>query len=643
MLARVHFATGDRAAAIRTLEEAMALPQALPGWSRFLRAWRRGLLPKVVSYGSIDAALDSPEALVAEGAEWRYFRGTKLPAAGLEWTREDFDEHAWELGSSGFGYGDGDDRTTLADMQGNYSSLYVRRWVEIEDPGRFRRLLLHVIADDGFAAYLNGQLIGSARMDPDDLRLDPEASDAHEPVAPVVIDLTGKIRSGRSLLAMRGANVTLWSSDFSLMAELVGEPLRAPEDEARRIERSRAELEGGDSPALAAYLEGRGLERRGDFAAAAEKFREVVRHDRRSALPFQRLWETLEGAHGTDMARRLFREELEKGLPAALITAPLTPPGALAARVGNEGVELSIGEPFWYPDPRVSQDRTRWQVYTESGDSDRATVLDVVVQGEGDSLFVPHHRLRPDTAYIWKASWDTVLSGSAPSLELRFTTGHYPFETVGFDLTRHFGHDLVADPGDRVNDTIDEEGGLFIVDGFDGHRSANPQAQGLPADGVIGIHRLGDYGGPNAIQIDTNDEVPIRIEVTPRPYTALRVVVVSARGDAELPVTLVYSDGTTERRTLKTHDWFDDPGLDAESETGALTPDTTPLLNGLDRMYKGVFEDANDPALFETVVGVDARRELVAVVLEASELEAVEPAMRVSIFAVTGVWTGDGR
>ena len=85
-------------------------------------------------------------------------------------------------------------------------------------------------------------------------------------------------------------------------------------------------------------------------------------------------------------------------------------------------------------------------------------------------------------------------------------------------------------------------------------------------------------------------------------------------------MTLVCFDGTTERRTLRTHDWFDDPGPESESETGALTPDATPLLNGMDRMRQGKFENCDDPALFETSFEVDPRRMLAAFILEAPEM-----------------------
>ncbi|MBN1442796.1 MAG: lamin tail domain-containing protein, partial [Planctomycetes bacterium] len=58
-----------------------------------------------------------PSTLVAEGAEWRFFRGTHEPSAfPLEWTAIDFDDALWEIGPSGFGYGDNDDATVLDDM-----------------------------------------------------------------------------------------------------------------------------------------------------------------------------------------------------------------------------------------------------------------------------------------------------------------------------------------------------------------------------------------------------------------------------------------------------------------------------------------------------------------------------------------------
>ena len=49
-------------------------------------------------------------------------------------------------------------------------------------------------------------------------------------------------------------------------------------------------------------------------------------------------------------------------------------------------------------------------------------------------------------------------------------------------------------------------GCLLVVDGFDGQRAGNPEVQGLPLDGMLGVNRLGDYDQPNSIQLGGQTE-----------------------------------------------------------------------------------------------------------------------------------------
>ena len=64
----------------------------------------------------------------------------------------------WKAGPAGFGYGDDDDATVLKDMQGKYTTVYVRNEFEL-DPGEREQIIdlgLVINYDDAFIAYLNG-------------------------------------------------------------------------------------------------------------------------------------------------------------------------------------------------------------------------------------------------------------------------------------------------------------------------------------------------------------------------------------------------------------------------------------------------------------------------------------------------------
>ena len=95
--------------------------------------------------------------LIETNASWRYFKGTSDPNAGWDMADESFLGAAWGTGSAGFGYGDGDDQTVLADMQNGYSTLYLRTTFSYEQVLNPSRLKLRIDYDDGFIAYLDGK------------------------------------------------------------------------------------------------------------------------------------------------------------------------------------------------------------------------------------------------------------------------------------------------------------------------------------------------------------------------------------------------------------------------------------------------------------------------------------------------------
>ena len=60
-------------------------------------------------------------------------------------------------GPSGFGYDDSrDNATVLTDMRGGYTSLYIRKTFQLADPSRVESLVLGMLIDNGYVAYLNG-------------------------------------------------------------------------------------------------------------------------------------------------------------------------------------------------------------------------------------------------------------------------------------------------------------------------------------------------------------------------------------------------------------------------------------------------------------------------------------------------------
>ena len=103
--------------------------------------------------------------ILASGSTWKYSDATTAPQA--DWYGPSFNDAAWQSGPAQFGYGDGDETTTLS-FGGNASdktpSYYFRTVIDIADPGTISSLLMRLKADDGAVVYLNGNEVWRVNM-----------------------------------------------------------------------------------------------------------------------------------------------------------------------------------------------------------------------------------------------------------------------------------------------------------------------------------------------------------------------------------------------------------------------------------------------------------------------------------------------
>jgi WD40 repeat protein len=300
------------AQALLLMEEAMCYSDN-PWGNYSYHNYRRDLLPDLVTYGSIDAALDSQEVWwIGKGETWKLFRGRSEPSPALEWTDLEFPDASWEEGAGGFGYElpdrSRDIRTKLEDMRNGFTTLYIRRRFEVADPGAWKRIALSVIVDDGFVAYLNGKEVSRANAGALGSRLPFDAVADHDvlgdtvrwgPMKPVEIEIEpALLRAGANCLALQGLNSLKASPDFYLIPTLVAEAApgtpRAALDQAlfdRFLAANR------DRPAEAEarrrYFEGRILQRSGKHSEARVKFEEVLAADGTQPAPYLRLAECL--------------------------------------------------------------------------------------------------------------------------------------------------------------------------------------------------------------------------------------------------------------------------------------------------------------------------------------------------------------
>ncbi len=162
--------------------------------------------------------------LIVPGDTWRFCRGQTAPSSPADaWKEPAFDDSGWETGPSGFGSGDDDDATVLADMQGHYATVYLRKEFTVSPLVHGATLELTVDYDDGFIACLNGKEVARRGMPAGPVTYQTLASESHEAGTPETIGLGTAgdwLREGKNVLAMEGHNNTLTSSDLSLIPSL---------------------------------------------------------------------------------------------------------------------------------------------------------------------------------------------------------------------------------------------------------------------------------------------------------------------------------------------------------------------------------------------------------------------------------------
>ncbi|MHC4676727.1 MAG: lamin tail domain-containing protein, partial [Planctomycetota bacterium] len=102
-------------------------------------------------------AIAPPTTLISPGATWRYFKGySEASSPTSAWRQAGFDDSLWPTGDLFIGYGENFMTTELTDMQGNYTSVFLRKNFVVSNPGAINSLKLETVYDDGFNVWING-------------------------------------------------------------------------------------------------------------------------------------------------------------------------------------------------------------------------------------------------------------------------------------------------------------------------------------------------------------------------------------------------------------------------------------------------------------------------------------------------------
>lgn len=183
----------------------------------------------------------APETtLVATDARYDYFVGVVEPSGGEydltvlpphevyspPWTQRWFDDGGWLSGPGGIGYGDGDD-ATVTNIAGVAMSIYLRQLFAVTpaQAASLSNIVLQVDYDDGFAAYLNGVEIARRGLGAAGSFVPhTAAATGHEAGTPEGIPCgiaAGILNTGTNVLAIQVHNTSLFSSDLTLIADLL--------------------------------------------------------------------------------------------------------------------------------------------------------------------------------------------------------------------------------------------------------------------------------------------------------------------------------------------------------------------------------------------------------------------------------------
>ncbi len=189
-------------------------------------------------------------------------------------------------------------------------------------------------------------------------------------------------------------------------------------------------------------------------------------------------------------------------------------------------------------------------------------------------------------------------------------------EKTPLDISEVFNVDVIYSPLDAAvpADYFDQNTAVLIEDEFDGTGIANPGAQGLPVNGLVGQFELGPYNAPNALQFRSTSALDdVTIDLADGQYGSLLYCVSAGSGQVIVPVTVTYDDATTEEAEMLAFDWFADP-------SGGLST----AIDNMDRynITNGAFEDSNNPALFSGNIPLAPDKTVTSITLRPSEADA---------------------
>lgn len=157
--------------------------------------------------------------LVNRGDIFKY----KIPTTEIvQWKMLSFDDNAWQQGSTGFGYSDGDDATVLPT---GTKSVFLRKKFNVSDISSLSKLILDIDFDDAFVAYINGKEIARENINGTPPAYNSGTIVDHEakiynggrPDRFIVDSPQDLLNIGENILSIQLHNISTTSSDMTLI------------------------------------------------------------------------------------------------------------------------------------------------------------------------------------------------------------------------------------------------------------------------------------------------------------------------------------------------------------------------------------------------------------------------------------------
>lgn len=163
------------------------------------------------------------------GSSFKYLKGSDAVDLDPTWINTDFDDSQWSTGNAPLGrYWHNHVGTELADMSGNYTSLFLRTTFTAVNIDTLQDVTFTVNWNDGFVLFVNGTEVARRNVT-GSIAYNTTATEQHkvgEAESFTVSKETINLLEGENVLAVFGCNINKNNFDFLIDVSIQAHPIR---------------------------------------------------------------------------------------------------------------------------------------------------------------------------------------------------------------------------------------------------------------------------------------------------------------------------------------------------------------------------------------------------------------------------------